>query len=250
VRLLKASTNPSPDATRAAILELGNGRAVKPDDPFELSLYSLPLCGKWLFEVLRPLHTLTTEAAMELNPHQIWCGVPGAGKTNAAKLQLKQLIDAGYGGVVLDGKEGKDSLGTWTVQYLAEVGWPAEKCFILDFFSPFGHPMIDLLFDDKHDNVNWFQIVNELVDSTTVMASSNQGLLDRGKSMARMAWQALLLSGDKPASAIVRFLMDKGFQKNIIKKVAKEFDYPELELFWLGYPDWDDENKYRDAYVV
>jgi hypothetical protein len=43
--------------------------------------------------------------------------------------------------------------------------------------------------------------------------------------------------------------MDRGFQKNIVKKVAREFNYRELELFWLGQPDFKDEDKYHDAYV-
>ena len=246
MRLWKANTVPSADATRAAILELGNGRPVKPDDPFELSLFSFPLLGKFFFELLRPLERCTTEGAE--NPYQLWCGEPGTGKTSAEKLQIKQQIDAGRGGMVMDGKEGRDSLGTWTIQYLAEVGWDPEKCFILDFFSPFGHPMIDLLYDDKDDEVSWFQIVNELVDATTAMATTNEGLLDRGKSMARFAWQALQLSG-RPASQFVRFIMDKGFQRNVVKKVAADFQYPELELFWLGYPDFKDPDKYVDAYV-
>jgi hypothetical protein len=248
VRLLQAKPNPSPAAIRAATLALGSGRVIKPDDSFELSLYSLPLVGKWCFDLLRPLEPVTTEGAAESNPFQLWCGQPGTGKTNLAKLQIKQQIDAGRGGIVMDGKEGRESLSQWTVQYLAEVGWPPEKCFILDFFSPFGHPMVDLLYDDKHDAINWFQIVNELVDATTVMASSHQGLLDRGKSMARMAWQALMLS-NRPANQIVRFMMDKGFQRNVVKQVAQEFDYPELELFWLGYPDFKDPDKYIDAYI-
>lgn len=248
MRLLKANTVPSAADTRAATIQLGSGRPVKPDDDFELRVWSLPLVGQWLFDVLRPLEPLTTEAALQLNPFQLWCGEPGTGKTNAAKYQLKQLIDAGYGGIVLDGKEGKESLGTYTIHYLAQVGWNPERVFILDFFSEFGHPMVDLLYDDKQDQVSWFQIVSELTDATTVLASSNQGLMDRGKSMARYAWQALLLGG-RPASDIERFIMDKGFQKNIVKKAAKDFDYPELELFWLGYEDFQKEGSYRDAYV-
>ena len=249
MRLFKANTDKSADASRAAILELGKGRPIKPDDPFELGLFSFPLLGRWFFDLLRPLEPHTTEAAFrDLNPLQLWCGQPGTGKTNLAKHQIKQWIDAGGSGIVMDGKEGTESLSQWTIQYLAQVGWNPERCFILDFFSAFGHPMVDPLYDDKKDGMSWFEIVNELVDATAVIASTNQGLLDRGKSMARMAWQGLFL-GNQPANQIVRFLMDKGFQRNVVREVAREYDYPELELFWLGYPDFRDPENYRDAYV-
>ena len=169
------------------------------------------------------------------------------GKTNYQKYKINQQIDRGMGGLVMDGKEGKESLSQWTIQRLAEVGWDPEKCFILDFYSPFGHPQIDPLYDPT-DTVNWSQISNELVDATTVAGNTPDSLLDRGKSMARFAWQSLLL-GNKPASEFVRFIMDKGYQRNIVKKVAQEYDYPELELFFLGYPDFKNTDEYRDAYI-
>ena len=246
MRMFKAKPAPLDDVIRAMPLPLGKGRAIAPDDSSDLWWWSLPFFGQWCFNVLNPLVDIDTSGT--LNPFQLWCGEMGTGKTNGQKLQINHQIERGGGGMVLDGKEGAQSLGTYTIQRLAEVGWDPEKCFILDFFSPFGHPMVDLLFDDTQDDVSWFQVVNELVDATTVMASTNQGLLDRGKSMARMAWQVLYLGG-KPASDIQRFLMDKGFQRNIVRHVAKQYDYPELELFWLGYEDFQKEGVYKDAYV-
>jgi hypothetical protein len=235
------------DAVSKGSLQFGSGRPIKSDSTSDLWVYSLPWVGKFFFEALNPLESITNDGAN--NPFQLVCGEMGTGKTNYEKHLINQQIERGGGGLVMDGKEGKESLSLWTIQRLAEVGWDPEKCFILDFFSEFGHPQVDPLYDAVGDNINWSQISNELVDATTVAGSTPDSLLDRGKSMARYVWQALLLSGDQPASSFVRFIMDKGYQRNIVKRVAKAYDYPELELFWLGQPDFKDPDKYHDAYV-
>jgi hypothetical protein len=242
----KAVFVPSVVDTHAASLQLGNARPIQPDSGFELGVYSLPFFGQWLFNALRPLEPCTTTGA--LNPAQLIVGEMGVGKTNAEKFQINQQIEREMGGIVLDGKEGDESLGTYTIQRLAEVGWDPEKCFILDFFSEFGHPMVDLLYDNKKDQISWFQIVEELVGATVTMSTTNQGVLDRGKSMARMAWQALLL-GNRPASDFSRFIMDHGFRANVVRKVTAEHDYIELERFWLGYEDYMKQGSFKDAYV-
>jgi hypothetical protein len=153
----------------------------------------------------------------------------GATKTNLGKKEIKEQIDAGLGGMLIDGKAGEGSLEEFTVRYLAEQGWPADKVFIFDPFTPWGHPMQDYLYDDKKDHISWFQIVEELTSATIQMSLVRSAPGPLQASISRMSFASLMLAS-RPLSDITRFLTDQGFRANIVKKT----EHLELEQFWLG----------------
>src|SRR5439155_8613782 len=130
---------------------------------------------------------------------------------------------------VMDAKEEQESLCTYTIQRLAEVGKDPEHVFILDFFSPFGSPQIDLLYDAQDDEISNFTVVEELVSATALLSTARSSPGAREISMARMSWLSLMLSG-RPAGDISLFLTDPNFRQNVVKKA----DHPELPRFWLG----------------
>jgi hypothetical protein len=180
-----------------------------------------------LLELIKPSKIITDDGAM--NPFQVWVGKMGATKTNLGKKEIKQQIDAGLGGGLIDGKAGEGSLEEFTVRYLAEQGWPPEKVFINDHFHPYGHPMQDYLYDDKQDHVSWFQIVEELTSATVQMSLVRSTPGPVQASISRMSFASLMLA-DRPLGDITRFLTDQGFRANVVKKAGLS----ELENFWLG----------------
>jgi hypothetical protein len=153
----------------------------------------------------------------------------GATKTNLAKQEVKEQIDDGLGGMIIDGKAGEGSLEEFTVRYLAEQGWPPEKVFINDHFSPWGHPMQDYLYDDKRDRVSWYQLVEELTSATIQMSLLRSAPGPVQASVSRMTFASLMLA-NRPLGDISLFLTDQGFRANVVKKT----EHRELEQFWLG----------------
>ena len=212
-------------------MQLGRGRPISQDKWFDLFLWSAPWWGHKLLELLKPFKVIDTDALNAVNPFQLWCGAMGTGKTNLARFQIHQQIDAGLGGIVMDAKEGQESLCTYTIQRLAEVGKDPEHVFILDFFSPFGSPQIDLLYDAQDDEISNFTVVEELVSATALLSTARSSPGAREISMARMSWLSLMLAGPPTAAGdIAKFLTDEGFRANVVKKAG----HPDLEKFWLG----------------
>src|SRR5438067_212805 len=107
-------------------MQLGKGRPVKQDDPFELWLWAAPWWGRRFFDWLRPFQPITTDTA--LNPIMLIAGQSGTGKTNLGRFLIQQRLETG-GVMVMDGKAGKESLGQYTIELLAEQGVDPEKVF-------------------------------------------------------------------------------------------------------------------------
>ncbi len=197
-------------------MQLGRGRPISQDKWFDLFLWAAPWWGHKLLELLKPFKVIDTDALNAVNPFQLWCGAMGTGKTNLAHHQINQQIDAGLGGIVMDAKEGQESLCTYTIQRLAEVGKDPEHVFILDFFSPFGSPQIDLLYDAQDDEISNFTVVEELVSATALLSTARSSPGAREISMARMSWLSLMLAGPPTAAGdIAKFFTDEGFRANV-----------------------------------
>jgi hypothetical protein len=208
-------------------MHLGRGRKISQPSSLEAWLWSAPGLGRLVYDLWRPFKDITNDGAV--NPFILMTGRAGSTKTNLEKKLVKEQIDKGGGGIVLDGKAGDESLEQFTIRYLAEQGWPAEKVFILDFFSKYGHPMFDLLYDDIQDHLSWYEVVEELVSVTALMSTARSTPGARELSMARMSWQSLMLAG-RPAGDISRFLMDENFRNTVVSTTGSS----ELERFWLG----------------
>jgi hypothetical protein len=208
-------------------MHLGKGRKITQPKGWEAWLWSAPGWGRLVYDLYRPFKDI--ETANAVNPFSIVVGRAGSTKTNLAKKLFKEHADAGMGGIILDGKAGEESLEQYAIQYLASIGWPVDKCHILDFFSKFGHPQLDLLYDDRKDHISWYEIVEELTSVTSLLSTARSTPGARELSMARMSWASLSLSG-MPAGSIAMFLTDEGFRANVVKKT----EHPDLEKFWLG----------------
>jgi hypothetical protein len=212
-------------------MQLGRGRPVQQPKKFDLLVRSVPFAGATLLERIKPSKSITTDEPKALNPFQLWVGQTGSGKTNAMKYQIRQQREHNLGGLVMDAKEGDQSLCDFTIRLLAETGASPDDVFIFDPFHPYGSPQQDFLYDDQKDHISWFKVVEELVSMTVAIAHgrSNSGLLERGQSVARMMFASLML-GARPLGDALRFLTDGGFRTNVVKKA----DMLELELYWLG----------------
>lgn len=210
-------------------MKLGRGRAITQPKSWQAVLWSAPAFGRRLFNCLQPFKDIDTVSLKAGNPFQLVVGQMGFGKTNLGRHQINQQIEKGLGGLVMDAKSGKESLVTYAVQRLTEVGYDPEKVFINDYFSKFGHPMQDYLYDDRKDDVSWFEIVEELVSATAQLSLLRSTPGARELSLARMSFASLMLA-DQPLGSISLFLLDSGFRANVVKKT----NHPELERFFLG----------------
>jgi hypothetical protein len=153
----------------------------------------------------------------------------GATKTNLAKQEVKEQIEAGKGGMIIDGKAGEGSLEQFTVRYLAEQGWPPDKVFINDHFHPYGHPMQDYLYDEKGDHISWYELVEELASATVQMSLVRSAPGPVQLSVSRATFASLMLAG-RSLGDVTRFFTDSGFRTNVVKAAKHE----ELERYWLG----------------
>src|SRR5438132_1606447 len=99
---------------------------------------------------------------------------------------------------------------------------------IRDFFSKFGHPVIDFLEDDPNDEFSAFQLTEELVTATALISTSRSTPGARELDLARMCWLPLILK-KQPLSSIGLFVTDSAFRERIVKDTI-----PGLERFWLG----------------
>jgi hypothetical protein len=141
-------------------------------------------------------------------------------------MQIDEQIDKGAGGLVMDAAKG---LKDHVIHRLAEKGWPTDIVVVVDFFFPYGYPVLDFLQDDSDDNLSPFEVVEEVVSATALLSNLRSTPGARELDLSRMCFLPLVLAG-KPLSHIGLFTMDSAYRDTVVKATG----HPDLERFWCG----------------
>jgi hypothetical protein len=208
---------------------LGMGRILKQESQRSIKVRTLPLpmgLAEKLHQTIWRRKEVKNEVPPTPNAFSLLVGSAGSGKTNLAKLWINELIEKHQGFLTMDAAGG---LRDYTIQRLADVGWPAEKFALIDFFSPHGHPVIDFLQDDPEDDISPYQITEELVSATAQLSTVRSTPGARELDLARMCWLPLILQ-HKPLSAIGRFIAQEEYRAQVVSATQ----HPQLAHFWLG----------------
>src|SRR5262249_7306733 len=136
-----------------------------------LILRSCPLFGSYLQHLMANTKELETQKAP--SPHVLVAGSTGSTKTSLLKSkEINPRIEKGDGGILLiDGKTDDGGMQSYTIRRLAEAQWDPAKVFVLDFFSPYGFPLIDFLATDPTDSYSPYKVAGEIVSATALLSN-------------------------------------------------------------------------------